>query len=128
MLVGDPARAVRRVMTCLTVTPASADEATHENVDLIISHHPLPFRPLKRVTTDSVPGRLLWQLIRGGISEFSANRSVTIVCATFICSSLNVSSIVILLFLTGYFGPGHIPSALRSGASCSRVAPVMNKP
>ena len=68
LLVGDPTREVRRVMTCLTVTPASADEATRENVELIVSHHPIPFRPLKRVTTDSVPGRLLWQLIRSGIS------------------------------------------------------------
>lgn len=71
LLVGDPALAVRRVMTCLTVTPASADEATREKVDLIVSHHPLPFRPLKRVTTDSVPGRLLWQLIRSGVSIHS---------------------------------------------------------
>jgi dinuclear metal center YbgI/SA1388 family protein len=71
LLVGDPAHMVRRAMTCLTVTPASADEATRENVDLIISHHPLPFRPLKRVTTESVPGRLLWQLIRSGTSIHS---------------------------------------------------------
>lgn len=71
LLVGDPAIVVRRVMTCLTVTPSSAEEAIRENVDLIISHHPLPFRPLKRLTTDSVPGRLLWQLIRNGISLYS---------------------------------------------------------
>ncbi|MEX0820331.1 MAG: Nif3-like dinuclear metal center hexameric protein [Pirellulaceae bacterium] len=71
LLVGDPTLAIRRVMTCLTVTPASADEATRENVDLIVSHHPIPFRPLKRLTTESVSGRLLWQLMRGGISIHS---------------------------------------------------------
>ncbi|HRX79401.1 MAG TPA: Nif3-like dinuclear metal center hexameric protein, partial [Pirellulaceae bacterium] len=71
LLVGDPTQSVRRVMTCLTVTPASADEAVRENVDLIISHHPLPFHPLKRLTTESVPGRLLWQLIRSGVSIHS---------------------------------------------------------
>jgi dinuclear metal center YbgI/SA1388 family protein len=71
LLVGDPTLTVRRIMTCLTVTPASADEATRENVDLIVSHHPLPFRPLQRLTTDSVPGRLLWQLIRAGVSIHS---------------------------------------------------------
>lgn len=71
LLVGDPKNSIRRVMTCLTVTPASADEATRESVDLIISHHPLPFHPLKRLTTDSVPGRLLWQLIRAGVSIHS---------------------------------------------------------
>ena len=71
LLVGDPTCAVRRIMTCLTVTSASADEATRENVDLIVTHHPLPFRPLKRLTTESVPGKLLWQLIRHGISIHS---------------------------------------------------------
>ncbi|MBC8352101.1 MAG: Nif3-like dinuclear metal center hexameric protein [Planctomycetes bacterium] len=71
LLVGDPSLAVQRVMTCLTVTPGSANEATREGVDLIISHHPLPFRPVKRLTTETVPGRLLWQLIRDGVSIYS---------------------------------------------------------
>jgi dinuclear metal center YbgI/SA1388 family protein len=71
LLVGDPAREVQRVMTCLTVTPASAEEAIQESADLIVTHHPLPFRPLKRITTQDVPGRLLWQLIGAGISIHS---------------------------------------------------------
>ena len=71
LLVGDASHRVERVMTCLTVTPASADEALRERVDLIVSHHPLPFRPLKRITAESVPGRLLWQLIRGGVAIHS---------------------------------------------------------
>jgi dinuclear metal center YbgI/SA1388 family protein len=75
LLVGDASQSVQRVMTCLTVTPASAEEAVRERVDLIVSHHPLPFRPLKRLTTESVPGRLLWQLIRAGISIHSPHTS-----------------------------------------------------
>lgn len=71
LLVGDSNCEVQRLMTCLTVTPASADEAVRENVDLIVTHHPIPFHSLKRVTTDSVPGRLLWQLIRAGVSIYS---------------------------------------------------------
>ena len=71
LLVGDPRHDVRRIMTCLTITPASANEAVGENADLIVTHHPLPFRPLKRLTTDSTPGRLLLQLIRAGIAVYS---------------------------------------------------------
>jgi len=70
-LVGDPQHSVRRVMTCLTVTPASASEAVAEAADLIVTHHPLPFRPLKRLTTDSTPGRLLLDLIRADVAVFS---------------------------------------------------------
>ena len=58
-------------MTCLTVTPASVEEAVQEQVDLIVTHHPLPFRPLKRVTPETLPGRLLLQLIAAGIAVYS---------------------------------------------------------
>jgi len=71
LLVGDPNHRVQRVMTCLTVTPASADEAVAAGADLIVTHHPLPFRPLKRLTTDSTPGRLVLQLVRAGIAVYS---------------------------------------------------------
>jgi dinuclear metal center YbgI/SA1388 family protein len=71
LLVGDPARQAQRVMTCLTITPDSAAEAIAERADLIVTHHPLPFRPSKRITTDTTPGMLLWQLIGAGVSIHS---------------------------------------------------------
>jgi dinuclear metal center YbgI/SA1388 family protein len=58
-------------MTCLTVTSASVDEAVRERADLIVSHHPFPFRPLKQVTTNSMAGRLLLRLIAAGIAVHS---------------------------------------------------------
>lgn len=71
LLVGDAARPVKRIMTCLTITPGSAAEAVREQADLIVTHHPLPFRPLKRLTTESLPGRLLLQLIEASIAVHS---------------------------------------------------------
>lgn len=71
LLVGDPALQVTRLMTCLTITPASAAEACEAGVQLIVTHHPLPFRPLNKLTTDSSTGRLLWQLMRAGVSVYS---------------------------------------------------------
>ena len=71
LLVGDPDRPARRVMTCLTITPASAAEAVSRQADLVIAHHPLPFRPLKRLTTASAVGRLLLMLIEAKIAVYS---------------------------------------------------------
>ena len=71
LLVGDRQADVNKVMTCLTVTPASAEEAIQKNVDLIVTHHPLPFRPVKKITTDKTPTKLLWNLIRNGIAIYS---------------------------------------------------------
>jgi dinuclear metal center YbgI/SA1388 family protein len=71
LLVGDPERSAQRVMTCLTVTTESATEAQRRRADLIVTHHPLPFRPLQRLTTAISAGRLLWQLMNAGISVYS---------------------------------------------------------
>jgi dinuclear metal center YbgI/SA1388 family protein len=71
LLVGDPNLSAKKIMTCLTVTPESANEAVENNVDMIVSHHPLPFRPIKKITTEKTPTRLLWQLIRNGTAIYS---------------------------------------------------------
>jgi dinuclear metal center YbgI/SA1388 family protein len=71
LLVGDRKQQVTRIMTCLTVTPDVVDEALREQADLILTHHPLPFRPLKQLTTDTTPGHMLLRLIRGGVAVYS---------------------------------------------------------
>ena len=71
LLVGDPKLVAERIMTCLTVTPESAAEAISQQANLIISHHPLPFRPIKRITTEKVASKLVWDLIRAGVSLYS---------------------------------------------------------
>lgn len=76
LLVGDRSQSVQRVMTCLTITPTSAAEAIDERADLIVTHHPLPFRALKRLTRDTTVGRLLLDLIAARISVYSPHTSM----------------------------------------------------
>ncbi|HEX3147170.1 MAG TPA: Nif3-like dinuclear metal center hexameric protein [Gemmataceae bacterium] len=71
LLFGDGAAEARRVMTCLTVTPAVVAEAIAEKVDLIVTHHPILFRGVKRLSTANADGRLLWPLARAGIAVYS---------------------------------------------------------
>ena len=71
LLVGERSQPVERVLTCLTVTPAVAAEAVRERAQLIVTHHPLPFRPLKRLTADEPSGRILLDLIRAGTAIYS---------------------------------------------------------
>ncbi len=73
LLVGDPQRPVARAMTCLTITPASADEAVAQRADLVVTHHPLPFKPLARLTTETTPGKLLLKLVGAGVAVYSAH-------------------------------------------------------
>jgi dinuclear metal center YbgI/SA1388 family protein len=71
LLLGDRGTPCSRMMTCLTLTPDSVAEAVEERADLVVSHHPLPFKPLAQITTDSQTGAALWQLARAGISLYS---------------------------------------------------------
>ncbi|MCG8584725.1 MAG: Nif3-like dinuclear metal center hexameric protein [Pirellulales bacterium] len=71
LLVGRGEQTVERVMTCLTVTPASAAEAVDEKAELVVAHHPMPFRPLKRLTDETPEGRMLLDLIGAGIAIYS---------------------------------------------------------
>jgi dinuclear metal center YbgI/SA1388 family protein len=71
LLLGDDAAPVERVMTCLTVTPESADEAVEAKVNLIVSHHPILFRGTKDLSSGSSEGAMLWQLARAGIAVYS---------------------------------------------------------
>lgn len=71
LLVGDPALTVHSAMTCLTLTDATVREAIEQGADLVVAHHPLPFRPVNRLTTDTTSGRLLWELAAARICVYS---------------------------------------------------------
>lgn len=71
LLVGHGAQTVESIMTCLTLTPDVAEEAIRENVSLVVSHHPLMFRPVQQLTDGSIEGAMLLQLIRHEIAVYS---------------------------------------------------------
>jgi len=73
LLVGRRDREVKKLMTCLTVTPESVEEAAASGVDLIVAHHPMPFRPVRRLTDETTVGRLLCDLIAANIAVYSAH-------------------------------------------------------
>ncbi|HIE97529.1 MAG: Nif3-like dinuclear metal center hexameric protein [Fuerstiella sp.] len=71
LLVGREAAVVRRVMTCLTLTPDVATEAVQQGAQLVVSHHPVLFRGTKKITDASSEGRMLLQLIENGVAVYS---------------------------------------------------------
>ncbi len=73
LLVGDRQATIGTVMTCLTITPEVVAEAIQRHVDLVIAHHPLPFKPLARITSDTPTGQMLLQLIAARIAVYSAH-------------------------------------------------------
>ena len=71
LLAGDCEAEVQRIMTCLTITADTVAEAIERQADLVVVHHPLPFKPLKRLTADTPEGRYLLDLLGSRIHLFS---------------------------------------------------------
>jgi putative NIF3 family GTP cyclohydrolase 1 type 2 len=73
LLVTPRRPAINRVLACLTLTPAVAAVAVAEEIDLVVTHHPLPFRPVARVTPATGTGRVLLDLIGAGCGVWSSH-------------------------------------------------------
>ena len=68
LLVGSPGQEVTGVLFALDVTEAVMDEALVRGANLIVTHHPLMFDPIRRVTDETYEGRLIRRLIREDLS------------------------------------------------------------
>ena len=64
LIVGDKCTAVSRVLVALDITEDVVNEAESLGCELIISHHPVIFAPIKRLSPSSVP----YMLAQKGIS------------------------------------------------------------
>ncbi len=71
LLMGDAELQIKKVLVCLTLTSDVALEAIDKKIDLIVTHHPLPFKPLNKITTSTVLGKILWKLANKGIGVYS---------------------------------------------------------
>lgn len=71
LLIGDSSQTIEGIVTCLTVTPEVVEEAIEADADLIVTHHPMPFRSLKQITTESTVGQMLLKLIQNKIAVYS---------------------------------------------------------
>ena len=71
MCVTDSSREVRKTLLTLDVTEELVDYAIEGGFDLIISHHPLIFKPLSAVNEADHIARKLIKLIENGIAVFS---------------------------------------------------------
>lgn len=68
MLVGNNKAVVKRALVALDVTSDVIKEAEKQGADLIISHHPVIFKPVKSINSNSIPYML-------------AQRNMNVICA-----------------------------------------------
>lgn len=72
LLVGGRNTPARAALLSLDITPAVAREAKELQADVVISHHPVIFNPLKRIDADTAP----YLLVKFGIAAICAHTNL----------------------------------------------------
>ena len=71
LLAGRAEKEVKRVYIALDATDAVIDRAVEAGADMLITHHPLIFSPLKKVTDEDFISRRVVKLIQNDISYYA---------------------------------------------------------
>ncbi len=74
--VGDPLARVKRLVTALDVTIPLVDYAIEQNANMILTHHPLIFSPIKKLDLSTPIPALIARLIKKDIALASAHTNL----------------------------------------------------
>lgn len=76
LLIGRIEKTVKKIIVCLDITKSVLEEAKADNADLIITHHPVIFRPLTQITTETASGRMICDIVGNDIAVYSAHTNL----------------------------------------------------
>lgn len=76
LMLGRRCKAVKKLLLALDITGEVVQQAIAQKADMIITHHPLIFRGLKRVTDNEWQQELLLTLAEKGIAVYSAHTNL----------------------------------------------------
>ena len=71
LLVGSRKKEVKKIYIALDASDEAVGEAVAQGADLLLTHHPLIFRGIKRVTDDDFIGRRVMALVRADMSYYA---------------------------------------------------------
>ena len=80
LMVGDYRQKVSKVLMTLTATLDSIEYAASNRFDMLISHHPLFYKPVKSIRKDLPLGALVYKAIENNITIYSAHTNLDIAC------------------------------------------------
>ena len=81
LCIGSPDAAVTSVLLGLDCTPELVDEAIGCGADMIVTHHPLIFSGLKKISPEDQVGAAVIKAVKAGISIYAAHTSADKVIA-----------------------------------------------
>jgi dinuclear metal center YbgI/SA1388 family protein len=76
LMVGDKEKSVKKILLALDCTLDVIEEAKEKKADLVITHHPLIFKKPSSITTDTLIGKKIIELIKNDISLYSSHTNL----------------------------------------------------
>lgn len=76
LLVGRPEKEVSEVLVSLDVTEQVVQEAIDSGCQLIVAHHPLIFKPLKRISSNHWTERTVMMAIENGVAIYATHTNL----------------------------------------------------
>lgn len=74
LIIGNPDQEIKKIGVALDITPDAVEYAAKNGIELIVSHHPVIFRAIKRILADDPA----YMLARNGVSAICAHTSLDI--------------------------------------------------
>lgn len=112
LLVGNPDTEVKKAIVALDCTPSAITAAIENGCQLIITHHPVIFDPLKRV----LAGSAVYEVINNGISVISMHTNLDVGIGGVndcLCSALSLENVTKVKAEDGYMlNTGELTSPL----------------
>ncbi len=76
LIVGDPETPLSGVLFCLDSTEAVVEEALRKNCNLVVAHHPIVFRGLKRFNGSNYVERTVMSALRHGVALYAIHTNL----------------------------------------------------
>ena len=81
LLIGSPGDAVHGVLVGFDCTPELIEEAVEKGCDMVVTHHPLIFKGIRRINADDPVGAAVMLAVRHGVAVYAAHTTADKVIA-----------------------------------------------
>src|SRR5690625_507473 len=98
--IGSKTDVTKKVMVTLDVLESVVDEAIEKDVNLIIAHHPLLFKPINHIDFQTPKGKVIKKLIEHEITVYAAHTNLDIADGgvnDLLCDALQIHSRKVLV-------------------------------
>ena len=73
MLIGCYGSDVKRIGVCLDAVSEAVIEADNQGCNVLVTHHPLIFRPLKNITDNDEQGRTIIEAVKRNVAIIASH-------------------------------------------------------